>query len=70
MDKKYLEKYWKQNIRIKINLKNGYFYEGYILGIENNTLLFKDRFNEEIPIDLDAVSYVIPAERRGKNGNS
>lgn len=62
MDKKYLQEFLENNIKIKLNLKNGYFYEGYILSIEGNTVLFKDRFNENIPIDLDSISYIIKVE--------
>ncbi len=62
MDKKFLEKYLKENIQIKINLKNGYFYNGYILKIEGNTVLFKDKYGTEIPIDLDSISYIVEVQ--------
>jgi sRNA-binding regulator protein Hfq len=58
MDKKYLEKYFLENIKIKINLKNGYFYNGHIISLENTTLIFKDKFGNEIPMDLDSISYI------------
>ena len=58
MDKKYLEKYFLEKIKIKINLKNGYFYNGYIISLENTTLVFKDKFDNEIPMDLDSISYI------------
>jgi len=64
MDKKFLEKFYKEKKKIKINLKNGYFYQGFILSIEGNTIIFKDKFNEEIPIALDSISYITLAERR------
>ena len=67
MDKKYLERYLENKIRIKINLKNGYFYEGIILSIEDNTVLFRDKYGEEIPIDLSSVSYIIPDKNGGRN---
>ena len=67
MDKKYLERYLENKIRIKINLKNGYFYEGIILSIEDNTVLFRDKYGEEIPIDLSSVSYIIPVKNGGRN---
>ena len=67
MDKKYLERYLENKVRIKINLKNGYFYEGVILSIENNIVLFRDKYSDEIPIDLDSISYVIPVKNGGRN---
>jgi len=58
MDKKYLSKYKEEKTRIKVNLKNGRFYTGIILSLEDNTILFLDKFNIEMPIDLDSISYV------------
>ena len=66
MDKKYLQKYLENNTKIKINLKNGRFYTGIILSIEGNTILFRDKYNAEIPFDLDSISYVTLAD--GGNG--
>ncbi len=59
MDKKYLQKYFEDKTQIKVNLKNGRFYAGIILDIGNDSILFKDRFGIQIPIDLDSISYVL-----------
>lgn len=70
MDKKIIQEYLKNNTRIKLNLKNGFFYQGYITSIENNTVIFRDKFDTIIPIELDSISYVIPVGNRGgKDGN-
>jgi len=60
MDKKYIQKYLEDKIRIKINLKNGRFYSGIILSLDGNTLLFEDKFGDTLPIDLDSISYIEP----------
>ncbi len=67
MDKKLLVKFEKENIRVKINLKNGLFYTGYVLSIEESSILFKDKYDDEIPIDLDSISYIVPAGNGGLN---
>ncbi len=67
MDKKFIEKYYKEKIKVRLNLKNGYFYSGYIISIEGNTILFKDKFGEEIPIALDSISYVTKFDYGRKN---
>ena len=64
MDKKFIEKYFIEKLKIKLNLKNGRFYTGIIIKLEEHTVLFKDKFEEEIPIDLDAISYIEPCNTR------
>ncbi|MAG38095.1 hypothetical protein CMI45_01770 [Candidatus Pacearchaeota archaeon] len=68
MDKKLLVKFEKERARVKINLKNGLFYTGFIILLEEGSLLFKDKFGQEIPIDLDSISYVVPVKNGYKNG--
>jgi len=60
MDKKHLKKILEEKSKVKINLKNGFFYTGHIISVDDSSLLFKDKFGEEIPIDIDSISYVIP----------
>lgn len=59
MEIKFLMEYFEKKIPIKVNLKNGYFYRGYILKIEGKTILFLDKNNEKIPIDTDSISYIV-----------
>ena len=67
MDKKLLIKFEKEGNKIKINLKNGLFYTGYIITIEESSMLFKDKFENEMLIDLGSISYVIPVENGRSN---
>lgn len=68
MEKKYLAKFYEKRQKIKINLKNGKFYTGLIVSLDDKTLIFKDKFDNEIPISLETISYVdIIQRRRGRN---
>lgn len=67
MDKKILVKYKENGSRIKINLKNNMFYTGCIIEVYDDSVLFKDKFSDEIPINIDSISYIIPASKGGKN---
>jgi len=63
MEKKYLEKFQKDKVRVKLNLKNGKFYTGVIIELSENTVLFLDKFGNELPFSLDSISYVDKTER-------
>lgn len=58
MEKERLINYFEDKTKIKLNLKNGRFYTGYIINLTEQSLLFKDRFNNELPFDLDCISYI------------
>jgi ribosome maturation factor RimP len=50
---KYVGKY------VKIELKNGYFYKGKILGVHESFISIKDINNKFVDISIDAISYVV-----------
>lgn len=66
MEKKYLIEFHKEKVKVKLNLKNGKFYTGTIKELGEHTLIFLDKFNNEIPFDYDGISYVEPV-RGGNN---
>lgn len=68
MDKSIIETYLNQ--RIKIFLKNGFYYEGEIERIGNDSLLFKDKNNADIAINFDEISTIknIKLEEEDKDG--
>jgi hypothetical protein len=68
MEKKYLSKFFEESIRVKLNLKNGKFYTGIIIELGENTLIFRDRFGNEIPFSLDAVAYIDFVNRGESDG--
>lgn len=58
--KKTLKKYFEKNQIIRITLKSGYFYTGYIQDISENSLIFRDKYNEKIFISFNAILVVAP----------
>jgi small nuclear ribonucleoprotein (snRNP)-like protein len=67
MEKKYLEIFYNNKTKIKLNLKNGKFYTGTIIQLSEHSLLFLDKFNLEIPFDFDSIAYAEPIVRGGQN---
>ena len=67
MEKKYLVDFYKKKVKVKLNLKNGKFYTGIIIELGEHSLVFRDKFDIEIPFDYDGISYVEPM-RRNKEG--
>ncbi len=55
-----LIKYKEDRKKVKLNLKDGSFLTGYIILVEDNSIVFEDKFNNEVLIDIDSISYVIP----------
>jgi len=69
MENKYLIKFYEEKTKIKINLKNGKFYTGTIKELGEHTLIFIDKFNNELPFDLDVISYIDIINKGFQNGN-
>ena len=63
MDKKQLIKLCEEKSIIKINLKNGFFYSGQIKEVGDTSLVFLDKFNNEMIINLDSISYILPTTK-------
>lgn len=51
--------------RIKLNLKDKRFFSGYIKEVLGDSLVFIDKFHNEIVIDLESVSYIVPIRMDG-----
>lgn len=52
-------KFWEEKTKIKLNLKNGRFYTGFIKEFpDDSTFVFIDKFGAEVTMDLNAISYV------------
>ena len=68
MDKKQLIKIQEEKLSVKINLKNGYFYSGKILSVGETSIVFLDKYDIEIPIDLDSIAYILPFYKEGGTG--
>jgi len=60
MEKKYLIQFYEKKIKVKLNLKNGKFFTGIIIELGEHSLVFKDKFEIDIPFDYDGISYVQP----------
>ena len=50
---KYVEKY------VKVELKNGYFYTGKVLGVHETDISLKDKFGKFVDISIDAISFIV-----------
>jgi len=55
-----LIKYKENHRKVKLNLKDGSFLTGYVISVEENSIIFEDKFKNEVLIDIDSISYVIP----------
>ena len=55
-----LLKYKKSKMKVKLNLKNNLFFTGEIIDVTEDTILFRDKYDDEILIQIDSISYVAP----------
>lgn len=58
MEKELLINYFENKTQIKLNLKNNRFFTGTIIKLLDQSLVFKDRFENELTFDLDSISYI------------
>jgi hypothetical protein len=49
---KYLEKW------VKIDLKNGFYYEGLVIGIDKDSISIKDKKGIFVDISVDTISFI------------
>jgi len=69
MNAEQLFKFKELKAKLKINLKDKRFFSGYIKEIESDSLVFIDKFDNEIVIDLESISYIVPVRTEGGNEN-
>jgi ribosome maturation factor RimP len=50
---KYVGKY------VKVELKNGYFYVGKVLGVHEKDISLKDKYGKFVDISIDAISFIV-----------
>jgi len=58
-----LEKY--VNKKVKVDLSNGYYYEGVVLSSDNNSICIKDKFGKTIDISESVITFI----KEVNNGN-
>jgi len=58
MERKRLEIFFKKKQKIKLNLINGRFFTGIIIDLDDDSLVFKDKFDNELTFSLDSISYI------------
>jgi len=68
MNAEQLNRFKELKTRLKINLKDKRFFTGYIQDIESDSLVFVDKFNNDIVIDLEAISYIVQVREEGEHG--
>ena len=46
------------NKRVKLFLKNKFCYTGVVISIDNNSLLLRDKFNQNIIFNVESISTI------------
>jgi len=44
---------------VKVELKNGYFYKGKVIGVHESDISIKDINNRFVDISIDAISFIV-----------
>jgi len=47
---------------VKVELKNGYFYRGKVLGVHEKDISIKDYHGKFVDISIDAISFIVEGE--------
>lgn len=63
-----LLKYQKEKTKVKLNLKDGNFLTGFIKQVDEGSLVFIDKYQQEVLIGIESISYVLPVGGK-ENGN-
>ncbi len=50
--KKYISK------KVKVDLKNGFYYEGFVQSADDNSISIKDKFGKDVDIIEDTISFM------------
>jgi sRNA-binding regulator protein Hfq len=50
--KKYINK------KVKVDLKNGFYYEGFVQSADDNSISIKDKFGKDIDLTEDSISFM------------
>ena len=53
----YLEKW------VKVDLSNGYYYEGLVIGIDNDSITLRDKFDKSVTILIKLILFIREVER-------
>jgi len=51
-----LEKY--VNKRVKVDLSNGFYYEGVVLSCDDNSICIKDKFGKTVDISSNIIIFI------------
>jgi len=54
---KYLEKW------VKIDLNNGFYYEGLVIGVDKDSISLKDKKGTFVDISIKTISFIRECER-------
>jgi len=63
---KYIEKLISEKKRVQINLNEGFVYSGHIIGLSTNSLLFVDKFGQELMIFIKDIKRILALNSDGK----
>jgi len=61
MKEEIIARFIEEKRKVCISLKTGSFYKGFILVLGDNSVLFKDKFGDEMMFSLDIIESIVPA---------
>lgn len=64
--RKYFEKLVLSKQKVKIVVRNGYYYAGQIMAVSTNSILFLDKFNKEIYFSFEDIARVEAIQDNGR----
>lgn len=59
---KYVEKY------VKVDLKNGFYYYGLVIGYDEKSISIKDKTGKFVDISIDAISFIREVNKEREDG--
>ena len=64
---KYIEKLISEKKKVQINLSEGFVYSGFIVGMSGNSILFLDKFSQELIIWIRDIKRIIVLNGERRN---
>ena len=64
---KFIEKLISEKKKVKISLQEGFVYTGFVVGMSENSILFQDKFKQEMMIFMKDIRRILVFNSEGKN---
>jgi len=63
---KFIEKLIFEKKKVKISLQEGFAYVGFVIGMSENSILFKDKFEQEMMIFMKDIRRILVFNSEGE----